>query len=434
MLKQVFKNKLVVNSSLSYVYSGIGLLSSILIVPLLLDYLGEEKYGIWVSLYSIFAWLALLDGGFGNSLRNELAKNLKEKDYLEARKTITTSYVSVAIFLIAVILFFIVANLFIPWSSIFDSTNIDIALFVGFIFSFFILQMIAKLITKVLFAFNMARYGFLIHAVSNVLILASIYVLTSIYPNLGLWLVGIIFSITPILVFLLFSVWFFVFTKPQFSPKFKYYEKSKLKELTSKGSKFFIIEINFAFIQASMPFLISYYFSANDTTDYYVSLRYYSVVMVLLNIILQNLWTPITKAMVVKDGYLLRKYLEYKKIIVLTFTFILIMMLLASNFIYSVWLGDEMQIPYFVNILNVLFVFALVNYKSFANFLSAVNELKTLMKIATLNLLLFLPITYICVRILNFGLKELILIPTIILLLQTVIIYRTLKTIFQKIV
>lgn len=42
-------------------------------VPLLLNLLGTQKYGIWVTLTSLVAFISLLDLGVGNSIRNSVA-------------------------------------------------------------------------------------------------------------------------------------------------------------------------------------------------------------------------------------------------------------------------------------------------------------------------------------------------------------------------
>ena len=62
--KKVFKN-----SALSVLYKGIGMVLSLISAPLILNCLGEEKYGVWVSLLSIVSWIYYLDLGIGNGLR-----------------------------------------------------------------------------------------------------------------------------------------------------------------------------------------------------------------------------------------------------------------------------------------------------------------------------------------------------------------------------
>lgn len=51
---------------------------AILSVPLLLQLLGKERYGVWVTLTSILVWFSMLDLGVGNSLRNTVSAMVNE--------------------------------------------------------------------------------------------------------------------------------------------------------------------------------------------------------------------------------------------------------------------------------------------------------------------------------------------------------------------
>jgi len=431
LIRNLLKNKLFSNSAYSYLFSGLSLLSSIFAIPVVLNYLGETNYGIWVTLYSVFAWLALLDGGFGNSLRNELAKNLQQENFLLAKQNITTSYVSISIFLCLIIVIFLILNIFLPWNDILEINEFEISFFVGFLFSLFIFQLVFKLIVKILFAFNKASYGFLIHAICNIFILINILLLKEIFPGQGLWLIGLIYSLSPIVVFLIFSFFFFNYYKPEYKPRLKFFRKEQLKILTFKGSKFFIIDVNLAFIQASMPLLITNYFSADNTTDYYITLRYYSIIIVLLNIVLQNLWTPITNAWVNFDQKRLFKYLKFKKNILLFFSFALLILWFISLPVYQIWIGDTIVISSKINGLNFLFVFSLIFYRTISNYLSAINELKALVKISIINLVTFIPLCYVVIIVFDLGLHALMLTPSIILILKIIIIYKVLSNRFK---
>ena len=85
--KKVFKN-----SALSVLYKGIGMVLSLISAPLILNCLGEEKYGVWVSLLSIVSWIYYLDLGIGNGLRIRLSESLAEKKKEKAQKYISVSY------------------------------------------------------------------------------------------------------------------------------------------------------------------------------------------------------------------------------------------------------------------------------------------------------------------------------------------------------
>ena len=62
--------------SLNFVYKALAIGLSYLLVPLTINYLNIEQYGIWMTLLSIMSWVAFFDIGLGTGLRNKLAEAL----------------------------------------------------------------------------------------------------------------------------------------------------------------------------------------------------------------------------------------------------------------------------------------------------------------------------------------------------------------------
>jgi O-antigen/teichoic acid export membrane protein len=75
------------------VAAGARVLASIASVPMLVAYLGAEKYGLAVTIASMAMWLSFFDGGFGISLKNELIKayGSKELDALHEKELASTA-------------------------------------------------------------------------------------------------------------------------------------------------------------------------------------------------------------------------------------------------------------------------------------------------------------------------------------------------------
>ena len=59
---------------LSVAMRPLGMIISLLYTPLLLSYLGQEEYGIWVTILSVINWINYFDIGIGNGYRNKLAE------------------------------------------------------------------------------------------------------------------------------------------------------------------------------------------------------------------------------------------------------------------------------------------------------------------------------------------------------------------------
>jgi len=74
----------------------IGVFVSFLSVPLTISYLGQERYGAWITMASLLAWLQITDFGVGNGLTTAVSTAFGEDRLDRVRK-----HVSNALFLLA---------------------------------------------------------------------------------------------------------------------------------------------------------------------------------------------------------------------------------------------------------------------------------------------------------------------------------------------
>jgi O-antigen/teichoic acid export membrane protein len=89
----------------SIVYKVVGMIISFLFVPILLEFLGKEDYGIWITISSILLWFSFLDFGMGLGLRNKLTRSLAVNNIKESQSYISSAYF--VIFIIFILLMFI---------------------------------------------------------------------------------------------------------------------------------------------------------------------------------------------------------------------------------------------------------------------------------------------------------------------------------------
>ena len=93
-------------SLLSVLAKMISVLSSLLIVPLTIDYVNPTQYGIWLTLSSIIGWVTFFDLGLGNGFRNRFAEAKAKGDLELAKRYLSTTYFAVfaIVFVVFVIL------------------------------------------------------------------------------------------------------------------------------------------------------------------------------------------------------------------------------------------------------------------------------------------------------------------------------------------
>lgn len=100
------------NVILSFLFKGFSISIYFIMVPITLDYLDANKYGIWLTINSIIAWVGFFDIGIGNGLRNKLSEALANDD-LELSKTyISTTYFILFIIITSVSVVFFTVDFF----------------------------------------------------------------------------------------------------------------------------------------------------------------------------------------------------------------------------------------------------------------------------------------------------------------------------------
>jgi len=99
---------LIKNFSYSILYKILGMMISLSLVPILINILGVEQYGIWVTFTSLLVWISLFDFGLGYALKNTVTKSLASKDmhyaqselYQILKITIMISFLLLIVFLV----------------------------------------------------------------------------------------------------------------------------------------------------------------------------------------------------------------------------------------------------------------------------------------------------------------------------------------------
>ena len=125
---------------LSFMYKGGSILSSFLLVPLTINYLDTENYGIWITLSSFIAWFSFFDIGLGHGLRNKFAEAKAKGDLTLAKAYVSSAYFTIGAVSLLLILLFYGFNFFINWSVVFNTDKIiqkELIVLMPIVFFFF---------------------------------------------------------------------------------------------------------------------------------------------------------------------------------------------------------------------------------------------------------------------------------------------------------
>ncbi|TJZ60103.1 hypothetical protein FAZ15_14575 [Sphingobacterium olei] len=380
----------------SFGIKGVSVLTYLLLVPVTLNFLNPVEYGVWLTLSSILMWINTFDIGLGNGLRNKLAEALAKEDFTLGRVLVSTTYGVILMLMLLLFGVFWFANNFIDWNLILnvDTTvlpNLKDIVFVSF--ALFCLTFVLKLVGNIYLALQKPAVNNLLVMLGQLLSLMLIYVM-SFTGQGSLFSVAVIYSVSPVIVYLTVYPYTFWIKYKSLAPSFKLYKKEYVGSLFSLGGQFFILQIGGLVIFSTSNLIISSMFGPENVTVYNIAYRYYSVVPMLFSIVLTPLWSATTDAYVRNDLEWIHKSMKkVHKLILATFIGLFIMTII-SDYVYKIWVGAVIKIPFELSISMGIYIYILVISLSYSSFLNGIGKLRVQVINIIFAAIIFLPFTY----------------------------------------
>jgi O-antigen/teichoic acid export membrane protein len=393
---QSTRNKSVLkNVGMGFFAKGISILIGFLQIPITLSILNKTEYGVWITIFSVTGWLSFFDIGLGNGFRNKLTEALAENDIEKARKITSTTYYSLTFIFTCIILLFIVASFFVPWTKVFKSPpELNQQLYFVIVITVIAtaLNFVFGLIHTVLAANHKTGKSSLFFLIGQLIVLALTFSITFYKGNNTFLLVAVVMSLVPLLLNVGLNFWYFFGTYKNIAPSWIRYEKKFLKELMTLGAMFFVIQIAGVVMYATDNIIITQLYSPDEVVTYSLLYKYYSIVYVVFGIISTPLWTMYVDAY--KKGE--KKWLlkSVKNLVRLFYLFIavIVLMILCSKLFFSIWIGPSFNPPLLLNITVGVYVLLFIWGSIWVLPLNASGKIKAQMIVAILQALFNVPI------------------------------------------
>ncbi len=389
----------------SFILKIISAALNFLLVPVLYTVLGNNYFGIWAFLLTLVSWISIFDIGIGNGLRNKLTEAISLKKTIDARKYISTAYITVsAIGLLLILISVCLVNI-LNWEIIFntkESFKSEFKFVMLIYFISIILTFILNLINSILSAFQLSSLTNLSNIIANILfyflLLFNNSLSNDLYLVVSMYCSSLIFSYTLVTII-------FFYIKSDFRPSYLYYEKDFVKGLLSLGGSFFIIQIAVLLIFSVDNFIILQLLGPNEVSKYNIAFRLFSILTIFYGIIMAPLWSAYTEAYLQNDfSWILSRIKILNRSIIMLILFIIIIVIFNKK-ILDVWINnDEFQYPE-LSLLFSLSVYVILSVWNniYSFFLNGINQVRLQVKTAILGITLNVPLAYLFVKEMNFG-------------------------------
>ena len=370
-------------------------------VPVLLTYLNQEHYGVYLTITSIVFWTHNFDFGLGTGLRYKLTRAVSLKDANYGRQLVSTAYISMAVIMGIVLVILIPLITLLDWNTILNSqldSNRNLALCVFLVLVVFLTQFVLELISIVLQSYQRAAISTLFKPLANLVTLLVIVVLRLFSSNSLIW-ASIAMTVPIVVVLLITNIYYFTGRYREVAPSLAYYNKNCIKDIYSLGIKYFLSQLSSLVIFNTTSFLLTLLINPQATTIFNTAYTYFGVIVMFNTMAMQPIVAAITDAYVKNDAGWIKACFKKINILSTLLTIASLAMLAVSQIVFHLWVGEKIIVPWDVSI--VLTVFFILNIWStpYINFLSGVGKMNIMMILSFAKIFIYFPLSIAFIKL-----------------------------------
>ena len=364
------------NSAFSVGFKALSYLLAFLTTPLLLQCLGETKYGIYTTALSLVSWIYYFDFGIGSGLRNRVTETLVKGEDEKARKSVSAAYVIIsAISLLAFVIVFLL-SLFLDFDKVLnaglqgESLNLILVL--------------AVLLACVNFVLSISKN--LLWAVQKTALVDGLAIVGKAVWLAALWIYSRTGSSSMLVIMLLEGLaellrngiaTLYVGKKyPMLNPRLERPDRDSTKGILTFGLQIFVMQVSALVLNATDNMIIMKLFSAADVTPYNMTHKFFSVFNVFFIAAIGPLWTAYTTAYTMKDVGYIRKTLKKS----LIFCGLTLAGIAVGYFIFipfmRIYLGKELDYQPGLVLLVVIYYAIWIFSHNFSSFVHGISKVK----------------------------------------------------------
>ena len=363
ILKKIIRDKrwekIIYSGSTAGLHKLISILTNLVSIPITINYLGEDLFGVWVILTSLLSFQVYADFGLGNGLINEVAKTKKIENDQHIIKTISSIFyfLTLVTLITSAIFFIFFKNVsYAEYFNIVEGTNeLDNA-----VKAFTILLLInipISLIAKIRTGLQESFYNNLAASVGSILSLMGVLIVIEFDGSIFLL---VLYFMLGQLIPTLFNIYLLLNKRQYLIPKVESIDIKILKDMISNGIIFFLIQISAFVANAADNLIIVKYVDNSSVATYAVTKKIFLAVQV-TNFFIAPLWPAFVDAINRNEIMWAKGYL--KKFIIYSLLLSLIpstLMLVFMTDIVSL-VSEEISLPSNVMLIGFFFYVVLNN-------------------------------------------------------------------------
>lgn len=325
---------------------GVGILVRLVSVPLALRLLGTERYGVWLAMGSILAWLSLTDFGIPTGLLNPLSKALAKNEVSSAHRLVSSAFFFLLGVALVVAVGLIVVGCLVPPERLLNVSEDGNAVREAFMIRgvFTALGLPVGIATVVLRAQQREYVGVSVQIAAQLLSLTALAAMTWIGTSLAGFALAM--SGPTFLGKVAIAIWVFLQDTTRLRPVPRRVSREALRIVGGQGIAFFVAYIGGMVIMQMDNLVINYFLGPSAVPSYAVPYQLYFTAFTLIGFWMQPLWPAFAEAFAKKEvDWILKTYRRIALLSVAAMGVVAIVLGVLGGYVVQIWTSGSLSPP-----------------------------------------------------------------------------------------
>ncbi|MBD5202212.1 MAG: MATE family efflux transporter [Bacteroidales bacterium] len=406
----------------SVLLKGMSIVVTLALVPLTIDYVNAEQYGIWLTLSSLMTWLTFFDIGLAMGLRNRFAEAKARGETERARQYISTAYAAIGVMALILVCLSIPLCRTIDWCALLkvsETYRSELTDVMMVLFGAFAATLVLAVMSNILIGDQLTAISSLVGVVGQVIVLAVIWILVHTQVHGTLLTLACVLAWIPPATLLVASIILFATRYRCYAPSHTMVRPSMVKDLLGIGGKFFIITVSMLFIFQLMNVIISRELGPLSVTEYNIAYRYFNTANMVAMLVLAPFWSASTDAYTLGNlEWLSGKLRSLERMVVLLLLPGIALMVVLSPVVYRLWIGTSVTVSWSTSIAIACYIMILTLSNTYMFLINGIGKVQ-------LQLLIYLGFALIAYPVMTilcrwWGIPGLLALPALIYIVQAV--------------
>lgn len=322
---------------------------SIVTVPLTLHYLGNERFGLWMTISSVLAMASFADFGIGNGVINTVADAYGKDDQQGIREVVSSGFAVLTGIAILLLVVFGAIYPLISWGNVFNVTSQlarhDAGPAIAVFTICFALNIPVDVVQRVQLGLQQGFRTNFWQIISSLGILIGI--LWVIHSRGSLSLLMAVLAGMPVAGTAINAFHFFSVTRRDLLPRWQFVSRKTIARIARFGALFFVLQVVVAVAFSADNFIVARVLGASAVTEFSIPERMFGMIVLMVTMLVTPLWPAYGEAISRGDMDWVRATLRRSLWAILGLTTLASAVLLVLAYpLMRWWVGPSIHPPF----------------------------------------------------------------------------------------